>query len=52
MGGYFLGRPMEPESGPAKTRRPIAGLHILNMGWTRNKPAAVASPRTNLESKS
>ena len=37
MGGYFPDRPMEPESGPAKTRRPIAGLHIKQHGLDKEQ---------------
>ena len=37
MGGYFLGRPMEPEGGPAMTRRPIAGLHIKRHGLDKEQ---------------
>ena len=28
MGGYFLGRPTEPESGPAKSQEAQVGLHF------------------------
>ena len=41
-GGYFLGRPMEPESGPAKTRKPQAELHFKQYGLGKvqaRKPA-------------
>ena len=27
MGGYFIGRPMDPESRPAKTKKAKAGSH-------------------------
>ena len=30
--GYFPGRPMEPESGPAKTMKAHAGLHFKQHG--------------------
>ena len=32
VGGYFPGRPMEPESGPAKTMKAQAGLHFKQHG--------------------
>ena len=40
MGGYFSGRPMEPKSGPAKTKKAKPGYTSSNMGWRRNKPAS------------
>ena len=34
-GGYFIGRPMDPESRPAKTKKAKAGLHykLHGLGW-------------------
>ena len=40
LGGYFPGRPMEPESTPAKTKKAKPGYTSSNIGWARNKPEA------------
>ena len=46
MGGYFLGRPMEPESGPAKTQEAQAGLHFKLHGLDKEQAGQpVTSPR-------
>ena len=37
MGGYFPGRPMEPESGPAKTKEAQAGLHFKQHGLDKEQ---------------
>ena len=37
MGGYFLGRPTEPESGPAKTQEAQAGLHFKLHGLDKEQ---------------
>ena len=37
MGGYFLGRPMEPEGGPAKTKEAQAGLHFKQHGLDKEQ---------------
>ena len=36
-GGYFPGRPMEAESGPAKTQEAQAGLHFKQHGLDREQ---------------
>ena len=36
MGGYFIGRPMDPESRPAKTKE--ASHESSHMGWAGDKP--------------
>ena len=35
MGGYFIGRLMDPESRPAKTKKAKAGSHfkLHGLGW-------------------
>ena len=40
MGGYFIGRPMDPESRPAKTKKAKAGSHykLHGLGWDGDKP--------------
>ena len=37
MGGYFPGRPMEPESEPAKTRKAQAGLYFKQHGLDKER---------------
>ena len=37
MGGYFPGRPMEPESGPTKTQEAQAGLHFKQHGLDKEQ---------------
>ena len=37
MEGYFPGRPMEPESGPAKTHEAQVGLHFKKLGLDREQ---------------
>ena len=37
MGGYFPGRPMEPESGPAKTQKAQVGLHFKQHGLDKEQ---------------
>ena len=32
MGGYFIGRPMDPESRPAKTKKAKARLRVKSHG--------------------
>ena len=36
-GGYFPGRPMEPEGGPAKTKEAQAGLHFKQHGLDKEQ---------------
>ena len=38
MGGYFIGRPMDPESRPAETKKAKAGHEPSHVGWAGNKP--------------
>ena len=35
MGGYFIGRPMDPESRPANIKKAKAGSHfkLHGLGW-------------------
>ena len=45
MGGYFMGRPMDPESRPAKTRETQAGLHFKLHGVDKGQAGQpVTSP--------
>ena len=37
MGGYFPARPMELESGPAKTKEAQAGLHFKQHGLDKEQ---------------
>ena len=34
-GGYFIGRPMDPENRPAKTKKAKSGSHfkVHGLGW-------------------
>ena len=46
MGGYFPGRPMEPESGPAKTKEAQVGLHFSLPGLDKEQAGQpVRSPQ-------
>ena len=46
MGGYFLGRPMEPESVPAKTQEAQARLHFKLHGLDKEQAGQpVTSPQ-------
>ena len=40
MGGYFIGRPMDPESRPAKTKKAKAESQVKShgLGWAGDKP--------------
>ena len=38
MGGYFTGRPMDPESNPPRPRRPKPSHKTSHMGWAGDKP--------------
>ena len=38
MGGYFIGRPMDPESRPAKTKKAKPSHETSHMGWVGDKP--------------
>ena len=39
MGGYFIGRPMDPESRPTKDQEGQKPSHASShMGWARDKP--------------
>ena len=37
MGGYFPGRPTEPESGPAKTQEAQVGMHFSLHGLDKEQ---------------
>ena len=37
MGGYFIGRPMDPESRPAKTKKAKSRV-ALQVTWAGDKP--------------
>ena len=37
MGGYFIGRPMDPESRPAKTKEAVPSHESSHMGWAGDK---------------
>ena len=46
MGGYFPGRPTEPESGPAKTQEAQFGLHFSLHGLDKEQAGQpVRSPQ-------
>ena len=38
MGGYFIGRPMDPESRPAKTKKAKAESRIKSHGLETSRP--------------
>ena len=38
MGGYFIGRPMDPESRPAMTKKAEAGSHFRLHGLETSRP--------------
>ena len=38
MGGYFIGRPMDPEGRPAKTKKAKPSHESSHMGWATDKP--------------
>ena len=40
MGGYFIGRPMDPKSRPAKTKKAKAESRVKShgLGWAGDKP--------------
>ena len=38
MRGYFIGRPMDPESRPAKTKKSKPSNESSHMGWAGDKP--------------
>ena len=37
-GGYFIGRPMDPESRPVKTKKAKPSHESGHMGWAGDKP--------------
>ena len=46
MGGYFIGRPMDPESRPTKTQGGQAGLHFKLHGLDKGQAGQpVTSPQ-------
>ena len=38
MGGYFIGRPMDPKVDPPRPRRPKPSHESSHMGWAGDKP--------------
>ena len=54
MGGYFIGRPMDPESRPAKTKKASAESRVKShgLGWRQPTKARVEKEaRQKKESK-
>ena len=45
MGIYFPGRPMAPESGPAKTQKAQAGLHFKQHGLGKEQAGQPVASR-------
>ena len=45
MGGYFIGRPMDLESRPAKTKKARPSHESSHMGWAGDKPTKACVER-------